>query len=314
MYNLKKKELKRRIDLTTLKGITASKITDEFVLHGNDLEYDYNYISPKKKLIIQIINEAYFAIKQTHILFCLLEEKNLKKVVTLKDEKKKDLSFTRMSQVNLEDIVQFYAPPVDKPSRSSTIFQPSDFRNVAIIGRGSFSKVTLVEFLKTKEPFAIKSLRKDVILDHDQVDNLLLEKKILEELEHPFLVNLVFSFQTEDRINFVLPYLPGGELFTYFRSSKIFDEERARFYSAQVALAINHLHSYGIIYRDIKLENILLGEDGYVKLVDFGLCKKLREGEKTFSLCGTPEYLSPEVVSGIGHGKSTDWWGLGILL
>lgn len=315
VYNLKKKELKRRIDINTLKGITASKFNDEFVLHGNDLEYDYYFISPRKKIIVQIIDEAYFALKQTHILFCLLEEKNLKKVVTLKDEKKKDLSFTRMSQVNLSDICQFYAPPPEnRQSRSSVLLQPSDFRSIAIIGRGSFSKVTLVEYLKTKEPFAIKSLRKDVILDHDQIDNLLLEKKILEELEHPFLVNMAFSYQTDERINFVLPYLPGGELFTYFRTSKSFDEEKARFYTSQVALAINHLHGYGIVYRDIKLENILIGEDGYIKIVDFGLSKKIKDGERTFSLCGTPEYLSPEVISGVGHGKSTDWWALGIIM
>lgn len=238
IYNLKKKELKRRIDLSTLKGITCSKLTEEFVIHGMDLEYDYNYISPKRKAIVKAIAESYFSIKGTELLFCDLEEKTLKNFVTLKTEKKKDLSFTRMPSTGLTPIKSYYAPQISKEEeklRNGTIYckrkdinevKLSDFRAIKVLGRGSFGKVTLVEYIKTGELFAMKCLKKDLLIEEDQIQNTLLEKKILEELEHPFLVELVFCFQTEERIYFVLPFMNGGELFQHLRKFRVFEEEK----------------------------------------------------------------------------------------
>lgn len=240
IYNLKKKELKRRIDVATLKGITCSSITEEFVLHGMDLEYDYNYISNKRKVIVKAIAESYFSIKNSELLFCELEVKTLKDYVTLKNEKKKDLSFSRMCETKLIPIKNYYAPPtntlkVDERMRDSTIYckrtdikevKLSDFRAIKVLGRGSFGKVTLVEYVKTNELFAMKSIKKDLLIEEDQVDNTLLEKKILQELEHPFLVELVFCFQTDERVYFILPFMNGGELFQHLKKFRVFEEEK----------------------------------------------------------------------------------------
>lgn len=144
----------------------------------------------------------------------------------------------------------------------------------------------------------MKSLKKDVLIDQDQIENTLLEKNILQSLDHKFLVGLVFCFQTIERIYFVMPFLRGGELFQHLRKLRIFDEDkyfynkiRVRFYASQIALALEHLHNHGIIYRDLKPENILLDDTGYLKLADFGMAKKLNANEKAMSFCGTPEYL-----------------------
>jgi len=189
-----------------------------------------------------------------------------------------------------------------------------DFKTLKVLGRGSFGKVVLVEHLQTHELYAMKSLKKDVLIDQDQIENTILEKKILQSIDHQFLVGLVFCFQTEDRIYFVMPFLRGGELFQHLRKFRIFDEDKVRFYGVQIALALDHLHSQQIIYRDLKPENILLDEHGYLKLADFGMAKKINPDEKAMSFCGTPEYLAPEIITGEGHNKSVDWWSFGIMI
>jgi serum/glucocorticoid-regulated kinase 2 len=262
---------------------------------------------------------------------CEIDEKTLKNYVTLKKEKKKTPDFSRMPTNYTPVNVYLYgnaSGPVDqkiksKVTRSSTLYTKhsdikevklEDFHILKVLGRGSFGKVCLVEYTPTKEVYAMKSLKKDVLIDQDQVENTLLEKKILQSLEHPFLVGLVFCFQTEERIYFIMPFLRGGELFQHLRKMKIFDEEKVRFYSGQIGLALDHLHTYGIIYRDLKPENILMDEEGYLKLADFGMAKHLKGEEKAMSFCGTPEYLAPEIITGEGHNKSADWWSFGILI
>ena len=160
----------------------------------------------------------------------------------------------------------------------------------------------------------MKSLKKDILLDEDQVESTLLEKKILQNINHPFLVGMDFCFQTEERVYFVLPFLRGGELFNHLRKSRFFPENKVRFYASIIGLALDYLHKNGIIYRDIKPENILLDEDGYLKLIDFGMAKILKDDEKANSFCGTPEYLAPEIITGEGHNRMADWWSYGILL
>ena len=211
----------------------------------------------------------------------------------------------------------------DKKKRTNTLFSKhktiknvslEDFQVMKVLGRGSFGKVTLVQYKQTGEYYAMKSLKKDVLLDQDQVESTILEKKILQSLDHPFLVGMIFCFQTEERIYFIMPFVRGGELFQHLRSTKFFPEEKVKFYAASIGLALDYLHSKGIIYRDIKPENILIGEDGYLKLIDFGMAKIIKNGEKATSFCGTPEYLAPEIITGEGHNASADWWSFGILI
>lgn len=151
----------------------------------------------------------------------------------------------------------------------------ADFIIKKVIGRGSFGKVFLVQKKDSGEVFAMKSLRKDVILEYDQVESTKLEKEILLKAEHPFLVGMSYVFQTDTKIFFVMRFVRGGELFMHLRQAQRFSEDRARFYAIQVAMAIGALHDQKIIYRDLKPENILMDEDGYICLTDFGLAKVL---------------------------------------
>ena len=221
-----------------------------------------------------------------------------------------------IGEVNKEGVVMPQTP-------SNTVFSThkkvkdvklEDFKVLKVIGRGSFGKVCLVEYLPTHETFAMKSLKKDLLIEQEQIENTLLEKEILQTIDYPLLCGLVFCFQTEERIYFVMPFLSGGELFQHLRKFRTFDEDKVRFYGAQIALALEYLHSKGIVYRDLKPENILMDEDGYLKLADFGMAKKLKEDEKAMSFCGTPEYLAPEIITMEGHDKMADWWSFGILL
>jgi len=190
--------------------------------------------------------------------------------------------------------------------------QSFDF--IKVIGRGSFGKVFLVKKKDDGKYYAMKSLRKDVIIDYDQIESTKLEQDILLKADHPFLVGMQYVFQTDQKIFFVMRFIRGGELFMHLRNVTRFDESRARFYTAQVAIAIGHLHAQSIIYRDLKPENILMDEDGYICLTDFGLAKIINEENKmAFSFCGTPEYLAPEILNETGHAFPVDWWALGIL-
>lgn len=188
-----------------------------------------------------------------------------------------------------------------------------------VLGKGSFGKVVLVRKRTGHESgglYAMKILRKSHLVKRRQIGRTRTERKVLALVDHPFIMKLHFAFQTEDKLYLVLDYCPGGELFFHLSRYRRFPERVARFYSAELVLAIDHLHSKGIIYRDLKPENVLLDADGHVKLGDFGLAKdKIRHPCKgATSMCGTPEYMSPEVLSQLGHGFCVDYWGLGMLV
>ena len=189
-----------------------------------------------------------------------------------------------------------------------------DFKILKVIDRGSFGKVSLVEYLSTHETYAMKSLKKDILIEKNLVENNLLEKEILLTIDYPLLCGLVFCFQTDEKIYFITPFLEGGDLFQHLKKSKHFSEEGARFYGAQIALALEYLHNKGIIYCDLKPEKILMDEKGYLKLADFGTTKKVKNNEKILSFCGTPDYLAPEVITKNDIDKMADWWSFGILL
>lgn len=245
LYNLKKKSLKRRIDIAAIRGITITKITDEFVIHGNDDEYDYDYVSNRRKKIIELISKSYYELNKSELKLCELDQKSLKTVVTSKKEKKKDANFSRMPTTNIIS-VSTYIYGIKKQDnqlvkKSGTVVKRAtlyskrkdikeikfeDFKVLKVLGRGSFGKVCMVEYSPTKEIYAMKSLKKDVLIDQDQIENTLLEKKILESLEHPFLVGLTFCFQTEERLYFIMPFLRGGELFQHLKKFRIFNEEK----------------------------------------------------------------------------------------
>lgn len=183
-----------------------------------------------------------------------------------------------------------------------------------MIGKGTFGKVFLVEQKGTKALYAMKCIRKDIVLENEQMENIQLEKDILYSIDHPFLVNMEYVFQNEYRIYFLMPFIKGGELFRHLVEVRKFPENQAKFFAMQVCLALGHLHSKQIIYRDLKPENVLVGEDGYLLVADFGLAKAVSNSELANSFCGTAEYLAPEMLIGNGHDYTVDWWALGILI
>ncbi|RWS31356.1 serine/threonine-protein kinase N2-like protein [Leptotrombidium deliense] len=192
-----------------------------------------------------------------------------------------------------------------------------NFEFVSVLGRGHFGKVILSKFKKTGEYFAIKALKKGDIIARDEVESLMAEKRIFEvstSIRHPFLVNLFACFQTSQHVCFVMEYVCGGDLMMHIHHD-IFNEPRACFYAACVVLGLQFLHEKKIIYRDLKLDNLLLDSEGYVKIADFGLCKEgIGYGDKTGTFCGTPEFLAPEVLTETLYTRAVDWWGVGVLI
>ncbi|KII88714.1 hypothetical protein PLICRDRAFT_111376 [Plicaturopsis crispa FD-325 SS-3] len=193
----------------------------------------------------------------------------------------------------------------------------TDFEVKGTLGTGTFGRVLLVRLRSaTSQPvsqnfFAMKVLRKTEIVRLRQVEHVNAERYILSRVRHPFVVDLFATFQDSLNIYMLLSYVPGGELFTHLRRAQRFTPDVTRFYLATIILALKYLHSFNIIYRDLKPENLLLDSRGYLRLTDFGFAKIV--DDRTWTLCGTPEYLAPEIIQSDGHGKAADWWACGIL-
>ncbi|XP_071766315.1 ribosomal protein S6 kinase alpha-1 isoform X2 [Centroberyx gerrardi] len=193
----------------------------------------------------------------------------------------------------------------------------SQFELLKVLGQGSFGKVFLVRKVTPPDAnqlYAMKVLKKATLKVRDRVRTKM-ERDILADVNHPFVVKLHYAFQTEGKLYLILDFLRGGDLFTRLSKEVMFTEEDVKFYLAELALGLDHLHGLGIIYRDLKPENILLDEEGHIKLTDFGLCKEAIDHEKkAYSFCGTVEYMAPEVVNRQGHIHSADWWSFGVLM
>ncbi|GAB5576672.1 protein kinase C iota type isoform X1 [Prionailurus iriomotensis] len=232
--------------------------------------------------------------------------------------------------------------------KASSSLGLQDFDLLRVIGRGSYAKVLLVRLKKTDRIYAMKVVKKELVNDDEDIDWVQTEKHVFEQASnHPFLVGLHSCFQTESRLFFVIEYVNGGDLMFHMQRQRKLPEEHARsdrsygnsveggdvdsiFYSAEISLALNYLHERGIIYRDLKLDNVLLDSEGHIKLTDYGMCKVclqslkkwhssmslegLRPGDTTSTFCGTPNYIAPEILRGEDYGFSVDWWALGVLM
>ncbi|GKU04764.1 agc akt protein kinase [Fusarium langsethiae] len=190
-----------------------------------------------------------------------------------------------------------------------------DFELLKLVGKGSFGKVMQVRKKDTNRIYALKTIRKAHIISRSEVAHTLAERSVLAQINNPFIVPLKFSFQSPEKLYFVLAFVNGGELFHHLQKEHRFDVNRSRFYTAELLCALECLHGFSVIYRDLKPENILLDYQGHIALCDFGLCKlDMKDEDRTNTFCGTPEYLAPELLMGQGYNKTVDWWTLGVLL
>ncbi|KAG0365183.1 camp-dependent protein kinase catalytic subunit [Gamsiella multidivaricata] len=192
-------------------------------------------------------------------------------------------------------------------------FNLNDFRIHRTLGTGSFGRVHLVQSRFNSRFYAMKVLKKSEIVRLRQIEHTNNEKMILERVEHPFLINMWGTFQDVRNLYMVMDYVVGGELFSVLRKTQRFPEHVARFYTCEVLLALEYLHSHAVIYRDLKPENLLLDSMGHIKITDFGFAKHVPQN-MTWTLCGTPDYLAPEIIQSKGYGKAVDWWSMGVLM
>lgn len=331
VYNCKPKNVssvQRRIALTEIASVTVSTVSGEFVLHI-PREYDYRFKSKDNQSVAKVLKSAFSAIEKERTLPVQqvdIDElsnrtvtKSLAKEMTVEEREKRLLDLREVMDKGMplqaDDTEEKHeGNVVNMLNSAETKVGPDDFDFLKVVGRGAFGKVMQVKYKKTDKIYAMKILRKKQIVDSNQIDHTKSERKILQALQHPFLMKLRFAFQTEAKLYFVIDYYRGGELFFHLKKMRRFSEEAAQFFIAEVALALGHLHSKDIIYRDLKPENILLHQSGHICLTDFGLSKDLDPmNAESHTFCGTPEYLAPEIIQKKGHGKAVDWWSLGIL-
>ncbi|XP_006877299.1 PREDICTED: cAMP-dependent protein kinase catalytic subunit PRKX [Chrysochloris asiatica] len=202
--------------------------------------------------------------------------------------------------------------PDGEPRPEAHTYRLQDFDTLSTVGTGTFGRVHLVQEKTTKSFFALKMMSIPDVIRLKQEQHVHNEKAVLQEVSHPFLIQLFWTSHDDRFLYMLMEFVPGGELFSYLRNRGRFSSGAGLFYSAEIVCAIEYLHLKEIVYRDLKPENILIDKEGHIKLTDFGFAKKLVD--RTWTLCGTPEYLAPEVIQSKGHGRAVDWWAMGILI
>ncbi|RWR73496.1 serine/threonine-protein kinase AtPK2/AtPK19 [Cinnamomum micranthum f. kanehirae] len=279
------------------------------VLDSNDVAYDEPVV---------IHNRSHSLVGPTNCVSQLLriskltlheKESSLRLIECVNGEK--------LAKVEEESIVDAGVKPLDIGNPQFVKSQSvglDDFEIMKVVGQGAFGKVFQVRKKGTTEIYAMKVMRKDKIMEKNHAEYMKAERDILTKIDHPFIVQLRYSFQTKYKLYLVLEFVNGGNLFFQLYHHGLFREDLARVYTAEIVSAVSHLHANGIMHRDLKPENILLDADGHAMLTDFGLAKQFEENTRSNSLCGTVEYMSPEIVLGKGHDKAADWWSVGILL
>ena len=201
------------------------------------------------------------------------------------------------------------------PNKEDIKLSYNDFEPIKLLGTGSFGRVLLVRFKSKDTLYAMKILSKNQIKIKHQEEHTKTERDLMVKINNPFIVNIKFAFQDDSKLYIVSDFMQGGDMFYHLHSQKKFEESRAKFYAIELILGLEYLHKNSMIYRDLKPENILMDSKGHLKISDFGLSKILDSpDDKAYTLCGTPQYLAPEILKNKGYDKTVDWWSLGCFL
>lgn len=334
LYIMEGTTAKRRIPIGQIEALTISQLSMEFVIHVHD-SYDVRLSSPQRRN--DIIERIIFIVctSKTGTKFLKLYEVpqlNLVNVMTteasFKNKKKifppesaaKPVDYEKYTKMKLADqkratlLRKATKILVQNPTNQVSDLSIEDFELIKLLGRGAFGSVYLGRKKGQNKLYAIKRINKSEIIENDQLSHTKAEKDILTHVNHVFLVSLDYAFQTGANLYFVVEFMKGGELTGYLKKQGTFSESQSKFYVASIVLALAHLHNKNFVYRDLKLENLLMDDKGYIKITDFGLAKFLPPDTKTQTFAGTPEYIAPEILQNKGHDRMVDWWSLGILL
>ena len=347
LYILQKKKLNRKIKYNEIVGITFTNLSQEFIVHNFDIDYDYYFQSSEKNLIICIIAKFYQNQTDLKLKICEVEEKSLKNYVTGKKEKKKDKNYTKMDEnylintnslikeiirveKNLKQIWKENLCDSDeenpKKEKTTIIFNKikdiksvrvEDFQVLKILGRGAFGKVYLVQYkpITSYTYYAMKSIKKEYLNDINEINSKLVDNQIVQCLDYQFLIGSKLCFTTKERIYFIMNFINGEDLLTCIKiNNQIFSENQIRFYAAIIGLSIDYIHNNGNILKDLSLDNIIIDQDGYLKITDFKICQLFNMKNELALMKETSEYLAPEVIKSNECVKESDWWSYGIIL
>ncbi len=322
--NMFSRQIKRQFNILDIDGITYSTISNNFVFHIPK-EYDYYLCTPDKDEVLDLVLKIQKMNGKDSLKFYMVEDTDLN--IYAQKEGEEDSRYpkidpTEMNDNKFENYVNKKKKKLEDDVNNTETIITSDGKQInqdcfdilRTLGKGYFGRVFLVEKKDDKELYALKVISKLDIIKRNFFENLRNEKKIMEKVQNPFVVNLEYCFASPSYIFFAMKFKQGGELYHHLRKTTRFPESTAKFYACQILQGLIYLHSMNIMYRDMKPENILLDESGNVSLADFGISKVLDIKESAKSFVGTPEYVAPEIILQKGHNKSVDIWCFGILL
>lgn len=321
--------VKRKLAVTNIGAIVYARLGNEFIIHVPD-EFDYRIVDRHKDKLIEYILHAQHKQGVEELLFYFNSDIELHKYTTHNSHKKKGIHKNPQGEtkmMTLNDFREFVNEKLrlirqDADNTEMLINYLNNYNKITIddftlqkiIGRGGFATVYKCEKKDTGEIFALKSVRKLAVIEKNQFESIRREKEILHNANHPFLVGLKCAFQTPDKLFFLMPFIECGDLSVHLRRRRFFFENEVKFFTAQVILALNFLHTQDIIYQDLKPANLQLETNGYIKLTDFGAAKYSYQTKKYRTFIGTLDYIAPEVLKRQPYTKSVDWWSLGILV
>lgn len=268
----------------------------------NNLLYIYKYKKDGLLLVLDLstVYEISLCLSSSKPFSFYIESNDYYKFSVESEEKRNEWIFKLQEAQNLQN---------------SKKINLNDFKIIKELGNGIFGKVYLVQQKNNNNLYALKAISKKIVSDCNLIEKTIAERNVLITSNHPFILSAKYTFQSETHLFLVTDYMPGGNLYTRLLIVKKFTLDYIQFYSAQIALAIGYLHEKDVIHRDLKLENILINQDGYLKLADFGLVKSnMIENETTRTFCGTPEFTAPEMILNKPYHKSIDWWAFGCLV